>query len=41
MANTPLKFIKFHIGTLQLKVHSLRTAQVSITIKDIQVDLEL
>ena len=41
MAKTPLKFVKFHIGVLSLRVLDLRTAQVHVTIKDVQIDFEL
>ena len=41
MQNTPLKFIKFNIGTLSLRVLNLRTGSVIVSIHDVTIDVEL
>ena len=41
MQNTPLKFIKFNIGTLSLRVLNLRTGSVIVSIRDVTIDVEL
>ena len=35
MQKTPMKFIKFHIGTLVFKVVNLRNGQVDICVRDV------
>ncbi len=41
MQDTPLKFIKFTIGTLSLRVLNLRSGSVVVSIRDVKIDLEL
>ena len=41
MQDTPLKFVKFHIGTLVLKMLNLRTGQVEVNIKDVTIDFQI
>ena len=41
MEHTPLKFIKFEIGTLCIRVLNAYNARCHFSIKDVKIDLEI